>query len=107
RIQVLREWLVEPGAVVMAAGVAKELGIGRQGRFDLDVGGVSHPAVLIDSIATASAAYDGLVLTDIAQAQEWLGLVGRLSRIDLRVPSGPRARRCWRVCGRDCHRACS
>jgi putative ABC transport system permease protein len=27
-------------------------------------------------------------LTDIAQAQEWLGRVGRLSRIDVRVPKG-------------------
>jgi putative ABC transport system permease protein len=31
---------------------------------------------------------DGLILTDIAQAQEWLGALGRLSRIDLRVPAG-------------------
>src|SRR5207244_261978 len=29
-----------------------------------------------------------LILTDIAQAQEWLGMAGRLSRIDLRVPEG-------------------
>ncbi len=89
RVEVLRDWLVEPGSVVMAAGAAQELGIARQRRFDLDVGGVSHPAVLIDSIAGAGAAYDGLVLTDIAQAQEWLGLIGRLTRIDVRIPSGP------------------
>jgi putative ABC transport system permease protein len=29
-----------------------------------------------------------LILTDIAQAQEWLGMRGRVSRIDLRVPAG-------------------
>jgi putative ABC transport system permease protein len=29
-----------------------------------------------------------LLLTDIAQAQEWLHLIGHLSRIELRVPAG-------------------
>ena len=87
--ELLRQWLVEPGAVVMAAGVAKELGLTRQRKFALDVGGVAHSAVLLDSIDGAGAAYDGLVLTDIAQAQEWLGMIGRLSRIDLKIPAGP------------------
>jgi putative ABC transport system permease protein len=44
--------------------------------------------VLIGQIQDESAAYDALLLTDIAQAQEWLGRVGRLSRIDVRVPGG-------------------
>ena len=37
----------------------------------------------------AGAGFDTLLLTDIAQAQEWLGTVGRISRIDVRVPPGP------------------
>jgi putative ABC transport system permease protein len=87
RLEALRKWFVERGAVVMAATSAKELGLNPGRPFDLDVGGMRQTAVLIGDIQR-SAAYDSLILTDIAQAQEWLGLVGRLSRIDVRVPGG-------------------
>ena len=45
------------------------------------------------------------MLTDIATAQQWLGLPGRLTRIDLRVPPGPAAaaelaQLCARIAGR-------
>jgi putative ABC transport system permease protein len=89
RIEALRKWFVERGAVVMAARTAKQVGIATGQRFDVDIGGVLAPAVLIGQIQDDSAAYDALVLTDIAQAQEWLGRVGKLSRIDVRVPKGP------------------
>ena len=88
RIEALQKWFTEPGAVVMAAGTARELGLSVGQRFDLDVGGVQYPAVLIDVIRGGGSAYDALLLTDVAQAQEWLGLVGRLSRIDVKVPAG-------------------
>jgi putative ABC transport system permease protein len=88
RVEALRKWFTERGAVVMAARTAEQLGITADRKFDVDVGGVQHPAVLITQIRNAGAAYDALVLTDIAQAQEWLGSVGRLSRIDVRVPDG-------------------
>ena len=39
-------------------------------------------------LADAGPGFDGLLLTDIAQAQEWLGAPGRLSRIDVRLPAG-------------------
>jgi putative ABC transport system permease protein len=87
RREMLRNWFIERGAVVMAATTAKELGLAEHQGFDLHVGGVRHPAVLIGEIQR-SAAYDSLVLTDISQAQEWLGAVGRLSRIDVKVPKG-------------------
>ena len=89
RVEVLRDWFTKRGAVVMSAGAAKQLGVVRERPFDLDVGGVTYPAVLISEIREQSAAYDALILTDIAQAQEWLGRVGKLSRIDVRVPGGP------------------
>ncbi len=88
RVEALRDWFTERGAVVMAAGAAKQLGVSRGRPFEVDVGGVSYPAVLIGEIHEQSAAYDGLILTDISQAQEWLGRVGKLSRIDVRVPGG-------------------
>ncbi len=88
RVGALRKWFVERGSVVMAARTAEQLGIATGRPFDIDVGGVLHPAVLMNQIRDAGAAYDALLLTDIAQAQEWLGFVGRLSRIDVRVPAG-------------------
>ena len=85
RVDALRKWFTQPGSVVLGAGTARQLGLGVGGRFGVEVGGVSHPAVLIGQVEDESAAYDSLMLTDISQAQEWLGRVGRLSRIDVRV----------------------
>ncbi|HEY4211460.1 MAG TPA: FtsX-like permease family protein [Steroidobacteraceae bacterium] len=81
-------WLTEPGAVVMSAQTARQLGIGPDGRFTLSVGGRHYPAHLIARLTADNSGYDSLLLTDIAQAQEWLNLSGRLSRIDVRVPDG-------------------
>jgi len=85
----VREWFTHPGAVVMSDALARELGVRGEGQFELAVGGVRHQAVLIARIADADAGpgFDALVLTDIAQAQEWLGGAGRLTRIDVRAPA--------------------
>lgn len=80
----LRRWLTEPGAAVMSASSAAELGLRVNGRFELLAGGVRHAARLI-GLVPDSPGLDDVVLTDIAQAQEWLDLSGRLSRIDVRV----------------------
>jgi putative ABC transport system permease protein len=81
-------WFTRPGAVVMAAGTARELGLSVNQTFELEVGGRTYPAVLIATLQGDQAGYDSLFLTDISQAQEWLGMQGRLSRIDVRVPEG-------------------
>ena len=83
-----KKWFLQPGAVVMAASTAKQLGLTLNGTFELDVGGRTRSAILIGTIAGEHAGYDELILTDIAQAQEWLELAGYLSRIDVRVPGG-------------------
>lgn len=84
----VRAWFTTPGSVVMSAAAAQQLRIGADGHFELEVGGVPHPATLIGRIADAGPGFDGLILTDIAQAQEWLGATGRLSRIDLHAGAG-------------------
>ncbi|MBS0417608.1 MAG: FtsX-like permease family protein [Proteobacteria bacterium] len=84
-------WFVQPGAVVMAARTAEQLGLRVNDRFSIAVGGRSHSAVLIGTITGDQAGYDALVLTDIAQAQEWLESVGKLSRIDVALPEGASA----------------
>ena len=83
-----REWFTGAGAVIVSAQVARDLGIAPGASFDLAVGGVPYSARLIAELSAAGPGFDGLILTDISQAQEWLGAQGRLSRIDVRVPAG-------------------
>jgi putative ABC transport system permease protein len=86
-----RRWLLEPGAVALAARTADQLELQRDSRFEISVDGQLHDATVISTLGRATAGgFDNLILTDIAQAQEWLGLTGRLSRIDVRVPVGVR-----------------
>jgi putative ABC transport system permease protein len=88
----LRRWLLEPGAVVMAAGTARQLGLRVGEPLTVDIGGVRQRATLIGLMNGDQAGDATLMLTDIAQAQEWLGLAGRLTRIDVRMPHGPAGR---------------
>jgi len=84
----LRRWFTEPGAVVMSAATADQLGLAIDSGFDLTVGGVRQRAALIGRITDAGPGFDAVLLTDIAQAQEWLGASGRLSRIDVGLAEG-------------------
>ncbi|HTT02568.1 MAG TPA: FtsX-like permease family protein [Steroidobacteraceae bacterium] len=84
----LRDWLTQRGTVMMAASTAERLGLKPAQVFTLDVGGRAYRAVLLRRIEREQAGEETLLLTDIAQAQEWLGLIGRLSRIDLQVAAG-------------------
>ncbi|MBS0578426.1 MAG: FtsX-like permease family protein [Proteobacteria bacterium] len=86
-----RDWFLRPGAVVLPAAAAAQLHLARGAEFGLAIGGVRRSAYLA-GIVDGAAWLDGVVLTDIAQAQEWLGAAGRLSRIDVRVPAGEAGR---------------
>ena len=88
----LRHWFLEPGAVVLAAGAARQLGLRVGDPFTVSVGGVSQRATLIGLLSGDRPGDATLMLTDIAQAQEWFGLAGRLTRIDVRMPRGPAGR---------------
>jgi putative ABC transport system permease protein len=81
--------LTEPGTVALPVPLADELGITSgerveaitaEGRVELRVAG------LIEPDADRAAAASSYVFADIATAQELLGMVGTLSRIDLIVP---------------------
>jgi putative ABC transport system permease protein len=88
----LRQWFLEPGAVVLAAGAARQLGLHAGEPLTVDVGGVSQRAILIGLLRGDRPGDATLMFTDIAQAQEWLGLAGRLTRIDVRMPRGAAGR---------------
>src|SRR5579864_6408277 len=82
----VRRWLLSRGGVAMSAAAARQLHLVAGTGFTLTVSGVPRPARLIELLPGTGAAFDALLLTDIAQAQEWLGAQGRLSRIDVRLP---------------------
>jgi putative ABC transport system permease protein len=64
----------------LAAGDRLELSI-RSRKVLLAVAGVIHPPRL-------ATVWDRTVVADVAQAQEWFGMAGRLDRIELRPRSG-------------------
>ncbi len=86
--------VTEPGAVLLSRETAADLGVGVSGTLVLRVSGRSRPvrvAGLIEPMDSRSEqALRGLVVADLTTAQEVLGQQGRLSRVDLIVPEGPR-----------------
>jgi putative ABC transport system permease protein len=84
----LRQWFVAPGAVVLPASAARQLRLHVGEQLTVDAGGVHRRATLIGLLSGDRAGDATLMLTDIARAQEWLGLAGRLTRIDVRMPPG-------------------
>jgi len=92
-LRLLRRWLTEPGTVMMSRRAAAAIGLQVNEHFELEVAGRRFPAVLIDLIREDRAGLDDLVITDIAQAQEWLGMIGRLSRIDLKLAASAAGQR--------------
>ena len=88
----LASWLTLPGAIALSPSTARALGLGPGDRLEIETGGTRRRVVLAGLIEPgdelARRALEGLVLADVATAQELLGLSGRLTRIDLIVPDG-------------------
>jgi len=80
------------GAVLMLEATARRLGIPRDGILPLRVGAerreVTVSGFLQPGDAVTRQALEATAVADISTAQELLGMEGRLSRIDLRVPDG-------------------
>jgi putative ABC transport system permease protein len=84
----LAQWLAGDGAVVLAADTAARLQLRPGDSFAVDVGGHTLQGHLLGVLDSAASGAQAVLLTDVATAQRWLGLQGRLTRIDLRVPLG-------------------
>lgn len=79
--------LTEPGAVLLAAPTAARMGLGPGDRLDIGIGGRGRALTVVGLLAADNpAAIDGLLLADIATAQEAARIAGRLSAIDLVLP---------------------
>ncbi len=90
--------IAEPGSAYLAAPTAARLGVGAGDTLEITLGGKTHRLTLLGLMDGAdtgigagegrAAAIDGLLICDIATAQEITGMQGRLSWIDLRLPDG-------------------
>ena len=87
--------LTAPGAVALPAGLAAELGVGPGERITA-VGGRGDVELFIAGLVPTDAdgadAAAGYLYADIAAAQELLGMVGALSRVDLIISPALAAR---------------
>jgi putative ABC transport system permease protein len=88
----LSAFLTRPGAVILSADLARRLGIGLGDGFAVRAGGQVHKLRAVGLLQPAddptARRLQDLLLADVSTAQEVLGRVGRLTRIDLILPSG-------------------
>lgn len=93
----LRDLFTRPGAVLLPAAVAAELGVGVGDTLPGRVAGVTHPLRVVGVLPQRKGVPLGRwVVADIATAQELLGRVGYLSGIDLILDQATAARvRSW------------
>lgn len=82
------DFLVRPGTFTTSAGTAERVGLAVGDSVELTVGGRSYSAELIATFTDAGGSRDGMLVADLATAQEWLGVAGWLSRIDVRIADG-------------------
>jgi putative ABC transport system permease protein len=86
----LTDLLTRSGAVLLTSETATYYGLAAGDILVLEVGGYQREAFLAGLLTPADdlsrRTLDGLVLTDIATAQELTGRLGRLDRIDLILP---------------------
>jgi putative ABC transport system permease protein len=86
--------VTEPGAVILSRETAAEFGVEVSGTLGLRVSGRARPVRVVGLIEPSDArsrqALRGLVVADVATAQELRGRPGLLSRIDLVLPAGRR-----------------
>ena len=92
-------FLTQPATGIISRETGRQLGLdintyqqNTRDRLRIRVGSIRHSvkiiALLEPSDELSRQALENLLITDIATAQELLGMTGRLSRIDLRIPSG-------------------
>lgn len=88
-LPVLPDLLLKQGAVLVSRVSARQAGIEPGRSLMLNIDGIENKVHVLGTIegdAPPDPALEGLLLADIATAQELLGKVGRLDRIDLVLP---------------------
>jgi putative ABC transport system permease protein len=89
RLSTVAALVTRPGAILMSRTTARDLGLAVGDRLAVRAAGVRRElqvvGVLDPGDPSSARALDGLLVTDIASAQEIFGAAGRLGRIDLIV----------------------
>ncbi len=84
--------VTRPGAALLAADTARDLGLAPGERFPVEVAGHRRSLLLVGLLEPSDErsreALSDLLILDVASAQEVLGKVGRLDRIELALPEG-------------------
>jgi putative ABC transport system permease protein len=90
--EALNQFLAMPNAILIGAGLAGEYGLQPGDTVTIEPGGRPVTATIVGTLATddrlTAQALDGLILTDIASAQEIAGRPDTISRVDLILPDG-------------------
>jgi putative ABC transport system permease protein len=91
-LEALAAFLVRPGAVLISQPLAERYGLQPGDPLRLVVRGYEREAfvagLLVPDDTLTQRTLEGLILADIATAQELAGMTGLLSRIDLILPEG-------------------
>ncbi|HEY7204512.1 MAG TPA: FtsX-like permease family protein [Methylomirabilota bacterium] len=89
RLSTVAALVTRPGAILMSRTTARDLGLAVGDRLAVRAAGVRRElqvvGVLDPGDPSSARALEGLLVTDIASAQEIFGAAGRLGRIDLIV----------------------
>ena len=88
--------LTEPDTVMLSALTARRLGVRPGETLEVNINGqlrTLRVVAYVEGSAAPDPALEGLVLADIATAQELLGRLGVLDRIDLVLTGGPEQER--------------
>lgn len=83
--------MVQPNTILLSTAVAERYGLAVGGTVTVQIGSRRQPLTIVGLLAPSDdlsrRALAGLLITDIATAQEILDRVGRLDRIDLLAPN--------------------
>ncbi|HLF87628.1 MAG TPA: FtsX-like permease family protein [Anaerolineales bacterium] len=89
---VLTAFFTHPGAVLVSVDLAERYGLASNVPLTLEFSGYTQLAFVAGLLAPTDnlsrRALNGILLTDIATAQELTGQIGKLSSIDLILPEG-------------------
>jgi len=85
--EALNRMIAEPGSIVISESLADRLNVELNDAVELSAGSIITQAQVVGIIQpqnnASRQALDDLIITDIASAQEIVGLEGRINRIDL------------------------
>ncbi len=85
-------FMVRPNTLLMSTVVAERYGLAVGEQVEVQANGQVQSLEIVGLLSPTDdlsrRALDGLLITDVATAQEVLGRVGQLDRIDLLVPTG-------------------